>query len=59
MGSAPLTIGGAKYILNGAAIGGFDADEAERLIDAAAASEDYREGRAAFAEKRQPQFRRH
>lgn len=55
--SAPLTIGGAKYILNGSAIGGFDPDEAERLIDAAAASEDYREGRAAFAEKRLPQFR--
>ncbi|MDO5703942.1 MAG: enoyl-CoA hydratase-related protein [Paracoccus sp. (in: a-proteobacteria)] len=56
-GSAPLTIGGAKYILNGSAIGGFDAGEAERLIDAAAASEDYREGRAAFADKRPPQFR--
>ena len=55
-GSAPLTIGGAKYILTGHAIGGFDAAEAERLIDAAAASQDYREGRAAFAEKRQPQF---
>lgn len=55
--SAPLTIAGAKYILNGKAIGGFDGDEAERLIDAAAASDDYREGRDAFAEKRQPQFR--
>jgi enoyl-CoA hydratase/carnithine racemase len=55
--SAPLTIGGAKYILNGRAIGGFDPLEAARRIDAAAASEDYREGRAAFAEKRAPVFR--
>jgi enoyl-CoA hydratase/carnithine racemase len=55
--SAPLTIGGAKYILNGHAIGGFDPCEAGRRIDEAAASEDYREGRAAFAEKKAPTFR--
>ncbi|GGH62912.1 3-hydroxybutyryl-CoA dehydratase [Frigidibacter albus] len=54
--SAPLTIGGAKYILNGHALGGFDPAEAARLIDHAAASGDYREGRAAFAEKRPPAF---
>jgi enoyl-CoA hydratase/carnithine racemase len=54
--SAPLTVGGAKYILNGHAIGGFDSTEADRQIDGAAASEDYREGRAAFAEKRAPVF---
>lgn len=55
--SAPLTIGGAKYILNGQCLGGFDPAEADRKIDAAAASEDYREGRSAFAEKRAPAFR--
>ena len=57
VGSAPLTVGGAKYILNGHALGGFDDTEAERLIDEAAASDDYREGRTAFAEKRAPAFR--
>lgn len=55
--SAPLTIAGAKYILNGHAIGGFDAAMAEQMINTAAASADYREGRTAFAEKRAPAFR--
>lgn len=54
---ARLTQGGAKYILNGLSLGTFDADEADALIDAAAASHDYAEGRAAFAEKRDPQFK--
>lgn len=53
---APLTIAGAKYILNSCALGLFDVGEAERLIDAASDSHDYREGRAAFAEKRTPAF---
>lgn len=54
--NAPLTQGGAKYILNGLALGTLDTDEAHALIDAAAASHDYAEGRAAFAEKRDPAF---
>lgn len=54
--NAPMTIAGAKYILNGCALGTFDRAEADRLIDGASASSDYREGRAAFAEKRQPRF---
>ena len=54
---APLTQGGAKYILNGLTLGTFEMDEANVLIDAAAASLDYAEGRAAFAEKRDPQFK--
>jgi enoyl-CoA hydratase/carnithine racemase len=33
-----------------------DLAHAERQIEAAAGSEDYREGRAAFAEKRAPRF---
>jgi enoyl-CoA hydratase/carnithine racemase len=55
-GSAPLTIAGAKYILNAHTISDFDPSEANRIIDGAAASQDYREGRAAFAEKRAPRF---
>ena len=54
---APLSQGGAKYILNGAALGDFDPAEADALIDAAAASHDYGEGRAAFAQKRAPRFK--
>lgn len=53
---APLTIAGAKYILNGTAFGSFDPAEADRLIDFASASSDYVEGRTAFAEKRLPRF---
>ncbi len=54
--SAPLTIAGSKYILNGTALGTFDPEVAERLIDAASSSRDYQEGRAAFADKRPPRF---
>lgn len=57
--SAPLSIAGAKVILNGIAMGtgALDLVVAERLIAEAADSHDYREGRDAFAEKRKPEFR--
>jgi enoyl-CoA hydratase/carnithine racemase len=56
--NAPLSISGAKAILNGLAMGpgALDLDHAERLISAAADSHDYAEGRDAFAEKRMPEF---
>lgn len=54
---APLSIAGAKHILNNAAMAGDDC-LAQALIDQASDSEDYREARAAFAEKRRPQFKR-
>jgi enoyl-CoA hydratase/carnithine racemase len=58
-GNAPLSIAGAKFMLNGLAMGegGLDVAAAERLIDQASDSEDFREGRRAFAEKRAPRFR--
>ena len=56
--NAPLSISGAKYILNGVAMGrgATDSELAEELIAAAGKSNDYHEGRQAFAEKREPQF---
>lgn len=57
--NAPLSISGAKTILNGLAMGpgALDPLVAERVIDKAAASADYVEGRRAFAQKRPPVFR--
>lgn len=57
--SAPLSVAGAKTILNGLAMGpgALDLGEAERIIAQAAQSEDYREGRRAFAAKRAPNFK--
>jgi enoyl-CoA hydratase/carnithine racemase/carbon monoxide dehydrogenase subunit G len=56
--NAPLSISGAKALLNGMAMGAgaLDLDYAEDLIEQASASADYREGRAAFAERRSPKF---
>ena len=56
--NAPLSIAGAKVMLNGLSMGAgaLDLAAAGRLIDEASDSEDFKEGRRAFAEKRAPQF---
>ena len=55
---APLSVEGAKKILTGLSMGpgAFDLRDADAFIDQASASEDYEEGRRAFAEKRPPVF---
>jgi enoyl-CoA hydratase/carnithine racemase len=57
--NAPLSIAGAKFMLNGLSLGegALDVTAAQRLIDRAADSDDFREGRRAFIEKRAPRFR--
>ncbi len=57
--NAPLSISGAKAILNGLAMGpgALEPHVAQSAIDIAADSADYLEGRRAFAEKRPPRFR--
>jgi enoyl-CoA hydratase/carnithine racemase len=56
---APLSIQGAKQILTGLAMGPGRLDEkaANAFIDFVSDSDDYAEGRKAFAEKRPPVFR--
>jgi enoyl-CoA hydratase/carnithine racemase len=57
--NAPLSIAGAKHMLTGLSMGpgALDLAAAQRLIDEASDSEDFREGRRAFIEKRSPRFR--
>ncbi len=59
IGNAPLSIAGAKRLLNDAAMraGALSPSEVQGIIDHASNSHDYREGRAAFREKRAPRFR--
>jgi enoyl-CoA hydratase/carnithine racemase len=57
--NAPLSIAGAKFILNGLIEqnGSLDPTLVQTMIDQAAASQDYQEGRRAFLEKRPPMFK--
>jgi enoyl-CoA hydratase/carnithine racemase len=57
--NAPLTISGAKMILNGLALGTgvLDLDKTHEMAERSLQSEDYREGQRAFAEKRAPVFK--
>ncbi|RQS26896.1 3-hydroxybutyryl-CoA dehydratase [Burkholderia sp. Bp8989] len=56
--NAPLTIKGAKYILDSLASTNTDISELKvnQIMDEAAQSHDYLEGRSAFLEKRPPKF---
>ncbi|MDZ4380298.1 MAG: enoyl-CoA hydratase [Parvibaculum sp.] len=57
--NAPLTVNTAKQVVGefAKAPGNFDDDKCEALIARCFASDDYKEGRAAFMEKRKPVFR--
>ena len=56
--NAPMTVKAAKAAINAWERGGVeeDLDNVRRLVSACFDSEDYKEGRRAFAEKRTPQF---
>ena len=58
-GNAPLTIKACKRIIDeiGKDPDDRDLDLCQRLVDGCFASEDYKEGRRAFMEKRKPRFR--
>jgi enoyl-CoA hydratase/carnithine racemase len=58
-GNAPLSVKAAKLMVNEATKESArrDTDLCQALVDACHASDDYREGQRAFAEKREPEFR--
>ena len=57
--NAPLTVATAKQVVDEftRAPGNFDSEKCEALIARCFASDDYKEGRAAFMEKRKPAFK--
>lgn len=56
--NAPLTMAAAKFAIRQTAMdpAARDLDEVERMLEACFNSEDYREGRRAFMQKRKPKF---
>ena len=58
-GNAPLTVGAAKAAVNAWERGSKADDVAavQTLVDACFDSDDYKEGRQAFAQKRKPDFK--
>jgi len=54
--NAPLSIRGAKTIIDGVVSGDFETEEIRELILESFDSQDYREGVRAFLEKRSPRF---